>query len=149
MSDPLTRRLQQMTKDAANAISSTLILFTGIREMKRPRALLQSEIKALQEQTNRVLMAFNELDVFLDILSGKASEISEAELVTIVERLSDSVMLSQQMATIENLDYITCAMKMRHLEPEKMALSIREIASHPGGKGQLELWRDAIEEALR
>lgn len=146
--DPLTRRLRQMTKDAANAVAGSLVLYTGLRESKKPRRILKQEINTLRQQIEQVAAAALEVDEFLEILEAKASETSETELIAIVEKLSDSVMISEGVANVGRMDYITCAQKVLALATDRIALSVKEVASYPGGKGQLELWRDEIEKVL-
>jgi hypothetical protein len=146
--DPLTRRLRQITKDAANAVAGALVLYTGLRESKRPRQVLGKELAALRQQMQQVERAAGDVDGFLEMLERKASESSEAELITIVERLADAVQVDEGMRQLRREDYITCARRVFDLLPNRIPLTVKEVASHKGGRGQLELWRDEINKIL-
>lgn len=146
--DPLTRRLRRIAKDAVNAVAGTVALYTGLRESKKLRQVLAKELTALRLQMQQVEQAAGDVDGFLEMLERKASESSEAELIILVEKLADAVQIDEGMRQFRREDYIACARRIYDLLPDRIPLAVKEVSSHPGGQGQLELWRDEIDKAI-
>lgn len=142
--DPLTRRLRSMLKDATSAIVGTLEIFTAIEAVQAPKVNLEAELKALRQQTERTAAAFTELSNVLGRLN--AAKDNKAELIDIIERTSDAVMVAEQTRGLFDIDYISCAHRMLLLdEPAK---AVTEMMHHPEGMERLAVWYRLIGEAL-
>lgn len=141
MSDPLaplTRRLKELSRDANNAVSSVLALFAGIREQGRPRQEVKLEIFRLKAQLARVESAFSRLDEVLGAMESHAGELSEQELIGLVDKIADAGTIAEHTATVLALDYIATAVRLLKTQPDKFFEIIREMDSHEGGREQVQ-----------
>lgn len=66
----------------------------------------------------------------------------------LAESLSDTVMMTGQIDEMLKMAYMQLARHILELIPDLIGYAVKEVVSHEGGKGKLELLRAAIDEVL-
>ena len=149
MDDPLTKRLKLLARDSQNVAMSVLTIFTGTRSITKKRDKFSGEIHKLIEQVTATTESWHELEQMLFYLEAKTSEVSEGELIRIVEGAADSAMLAEHMGEVYRLKYIDCAIRLANLDRDLLPEMVKEVQTHEGGIEQLSALFVAIEELMK
>lgn len=145
---PVIKILKQLTKDSANVTNTVLGLFTGARKVTTSRAEFATEMQKTIEQVTATAQTWQKLEKLLMYMESAASEVSERELVQVVERAADATMLTEQMEKVWGLAENDCALRMLQLDPELIPYAAKEVSTFENGKEQLKVWYEAIGTVL-
>ena len=152
MDDPTLRRLQRTAKNStalAHAITSLSVDIDRLDAAKlEPHVedytrIWETHTQALAIANNNWLSLTRRIQAVQ--IQARAASLTASDMA---DAASDSVMLNQQMEQIMRLAYIPWSRHTQQLLPELLPVAVQEVISHPGGKEQLELLRDAINEVL-
>ena len=141
---PLINRANQLSRDVNNMAVNVLTIFSGTKKVAEQREVFARELASLINQMAATKQKWDELESLLVFVDAHANEISERDLIKLVESASDTATVVQGSVETYRLAHIDCAMRMLQLDPELIPWAVKELMSYEGGPERMAEWRAAI-----
>lgn len=139
---PVVRRMRLLGRDTANTVREFMGLTSGIDTISQRADTFEADLDNLQKAMARVGQGWLQMSNEIQTLAAKRTEIGN--LPNLAERMSDTIMILEQVDELKALDYIAWATRTLNLQPDLYDVAVKEVSSHEGGQDRLKLLAAAI-----
>jgi len=143
---PIVKRMRELGRDTTNTIQEFIGLSTGVDAISTSADDFDVDIDNLQKHILKISESWLRMYTDVQVLRAKKQEI--AALPDLAEKMVDTIQILQLQDEVFDVDYIQLARCILHIVPAQLDAAVKEVGSFDGGKEQLALMRDAINEVL-